>query len=450
MSDRIISVQAIDQRYDLPQGAGSDSLHVDPQYSYAVTLLQLADGEYGTGLAFTLGRGNEVVVKAIEAYAPFLVGQDLNAIMGDLARFWRRLADESQLRWLGPHKGVVHLALASITSALVDAWAIRRQKPLWQLLLEMSPEALIEWVDLAYLEDFLTHEEALEIPSREAGAPWQKHDLIVNGYPAYNTAVGWLGYDRDLLVRNCREQLEAGFGALKLKVGSATLQEDVDRIGAVRGAVGPDIRLMLDANQKWTVEQAIAAGRALQPFAPFWLEEPTHPDDILGFRDIARGIAPLKVAGGEHVANAVLFKNLLRAEAVHFVQADIVRLGGLPEFLAVMLMSRKAGLPVVPHAGDMSQIHQHLAVWQSIRLGVEPYHLEYIPHLREHFVTPIRVEGGRYQLPRVPGSSTRLVGVTPSAGVDYLAERARRGDRSSFERALAKVPDVEPEDYDKL
>jgi L-fuconate dehydratase len=411
MSDRIIAVEARDQRYDLPPGAGSDSLHVDPRYSYAVTLVQLEDGEYGTGLAFTLGRGNEVVVQAIEAYAPLVVGQDLGAIMGDLARFWRRLADESQLRWLGPQKGAIHLALASVTSALVDAWARRRQQPLWQLLLEMTPEALIEWVDLTYLEDYLTREEALDLLRRHAGAPWPEHDLVARGYPAYNTAVGWLGYDREALVRNCREQLAAGFGALKIKVGSETLAEDVERVGAVREAVGPSVRLMLDANQKWSVAEAIAAGRALRPFEPFWLEEPTHPDDILGFRDIAHGIAPLKVAGGEHVANAVQFKNLIRAGALQFVQADIVRLGGLPEFLAVMLMSKKAGLPVVPHAGDMSQIHQHLVVWQSIRLGVEPFHLEYIPHLREQFVAPIRVEGGRYHLPRAPGSSTRLVGV---------------------------------------
>jgi L-fuconate dehydratase len=352
-----------------------------------------------------------VVVKAIEAYAPFVVGQDLGAIMGDLARFWRRLADESQLRWLGPQKGAIHLALASITSALMDAWALRRQKPLWQLLLELSAEELINWVDLTYLEEYLTREEALDMLRRHAGAPWQEHDLIRHGYPAYNTAVGWLGYDQKALVRNCQEQLAAGFGALKLKVGSETLAEDVRRVGAVRETVGPSVRLMLDANQKWCVPEAIAAGRALQPFEPFWMEEPTHPDDVLGFRDIARGIAPLEVAGGEHVANAVQFKNLIRAGALHFVQADIVRLGGLPEFLAVMLMSKKAGLPVVPHAGDMSQIHQHLVVWQCIRLGVEPYHLEFIPHLREQFVTPIRVEEGRYHLPRVPGSSTRLEGV---------------------------------------
>jgi L-fuconate dehydratase len=411
MTDRIVSVEAVDRRYELPPGAGSDSLHVDPKYSYAVTLVRLADGEYGTGLGFTLGRGNEVVVRAIEAYAPFLVGQDLTAIVADLGRFWRRLADESQLRWLGPQKGAVHLALASVTSALVDAWAMRQGKPLWQLLLEKTPEELIAWVDLKYLEDFLTREEALALLREHAAAPWETHPLIVEGYPAYNTSVGWLGYDVETLVRNCREQLAAGFGALKVKVGAATLEEDVQRIGAVREAVGAGVRLMLDANQKWSVPEAIDAGRALAPFDPFWLEEPTHPDDLLGHRDIAQAIAPVRVATGEHLANAVLFKNLIRAGAAAFVQADIVRLGGLPEYLAVALMSRKAGLPVVPHVGDMGQIHQHLVVWQALRLGMEPYPLEYIPHLRERFVTPIEVTAGRYRLPRVPGSTTRLTDV---------------------------------------
>jgi L-fuconate dehydratase len=409
----IVSLQVVDRRYTLPAGAGSDALHVDPRYSYAVTLLQLEDGEYGTGLAFTLGRGNEVVCRAIDAYAPLVVGQDLEEIMAGLAAFWRRLADESQLRWLGPQKGALHLALSSITSALVDAWARRRGKPLWQLLLEMTPEELLAWVDLTYLEDYLPREEALALLRAGAAAPWAEHPLVREGYPAYNTGAGWLGYDRETMLRNLREQLAAGFRALKLKVGAATLEEDIARVGAVREALPADVRLMLDANQKWSVAEAIRAGRALAPFDPLWLEEPTHPDDVLGYREIARALAPMAIAGGEHVANAVLFKNLIRAEAIRFVQADILRLGGLPEFLAVALMSRKAGLPVVPHAGDMGQIHQHLAVWQALRLGMEPHPLEYIPHLREQFVTPARVEGGRYRLPDTPGSGTRLVGVEP-------------------------------------
>lgn len=413
MADEITAIKAVDKRFEMPAGAGSDSLHVDPMYSYAVTLLELADGEYGTGLAFTVGRGNEVVVKAIEAYAPLLVGQDLEAIMSDFARFWRRLADESQLRWLGPQKGAIHLALASITSALVDAWCRRSGKPLWQVLMEMAPEKLMRWVDLTYLEDYLTRDEALGLLREHGPSTWRDHELLAKGYPAYNTSVGWLGYDLDAVVENCRSQVAAGFGALKIKVGSSRLEDDLRRIGAVRDAVGPDIRIMTDANQRWGVPEAITAGRALQPFDCFWLEEPTHPDDVLGFQRIAREIAPLRVASGEHVANAVLFKNLIRGEGLHFVQADIVRLGGLPEFLAVMLMARKAGLPVVPHAGETSQIHQHMVVWQSIMLGVEPYHLEYIPHLKDEFATPIRVAGGRYQLPGDPGASTRMVGVAP-------------------------------------
>jgi len=413
MKNRITAIQAIDKRFELCAGEGSDSLHVDPVYSYAVTLLTLEDGEYGTGLAFTIGRGNEVVCKAIEALAPLVLGRDLGEIMSDFARFWRRLADDSQLRWLGPQKGATHLALASITSALVDAWAIRCGRPLWQLLLEMPPGQLLDWVDLTYLEDFLSREEALDLLQRFRVPDWQQHELLTRGYPAYNTGVGWLGYDLDSVVRNCRRQVSAGFGAVKIKVGSALLEDDVKRVRAVRDAIGPDIRLMIDANQKWGVPQAIEAGRALQPFNCFWLEEPTHPDDILGFQKIAREIAPLEVAGGEHVANAVLFKNLIQARALHFVQADIVRLGGLPEFLAVMLMARKAGVPVVPHAGETSQIHQHMVVFQSVALGVHPYHLEYIPHLCDRFVTPVLVESGRYRLPHTAGASTRMAGVNP-------------------------------------
>ena len=413
MADTIVAVQAVDKRFDMPAGAGSDSLHVDPVYSYAVTLLELADGEYGTGLTFTIGRGNEVVVKAIEAFAPLLVGQDLEAIMADFARFWRQLADDSQLRWLGPQKGAIHLALASVTSALVDAWARRCGKPLWQLLLEMSPDELINWIDLTWLDDALTRDEALGLLREHRPTRWQDHPLLTAGYPAYNTAVGWLGYDLDQVVANCRAQIDVGFTALKIKVGSDRLDDDVARIRAVRDAVGPDLRIMTDANQKWSVPQAIEAGQELAPFDCFWLEEPTHPDDVLGFQRIAREIAPLRVAGGEHVANAILFKNLIAARGLHFVQADVVRLGGLPEFLAVMLLARKANLPVVPHAGETSQIHQHLVLFQSIALGVDPCHLEHIPHLLLAFAEPVTVHQGRYQIPQSPGSSTRMNGVFP-------------------------------------
>jgi L-fuconate dehydratase len=409
---RIVAVEAFDQRYPLPAGAGSDAMHVDPVYSYAVTALHLADGTMGTGLAFTLGRGNEVVVRAIQALAPLVVGHSLDDAMADFARFWRRLADDSQLRWLGPHKGAVHLALASVSAALVDAWSRCRGLPLWQLLLEMSPEELLRWVDLAYLEDFLSRPEALALLRDHRPADWRRHELPSLGYPAYDTSVGWLGYDLDRLVANCRRQVAAGFGALKIKVGSPRLEQDLERLAAVRAAVGAGVRVMTDANQCWTVAEAVAAGRALARWDPYWLEEPTHPDDVLGHQEISRAIAPVRVAAGECVANAVQFKNLIRAGAISIVQADVLRLGGLPEFLAVALLARKAGLPLVPHAGsDAGQIHLHLVAWQTIALGVEPHPLEYVPHLREQFAEPASVHGGCFVLPRAPGASTRLLGV---------------------------------------
>lgn len=409
---KISRISTADKRFELPGGAGTDSIHRDPQYSYAVTLLALDNGEFGTGLAFTLGRGNEVVVKAIEALAPFVVGRDLEEVMARFAAFWRELADEPQLRWIGPHKGAIHLALASVSSALVDAWTRARDEPLWRMLVEMPPSELIEWIDLTYLDDFISRDEVLELLAEHRPAAWADHEAVRRGYPAYNTSVGWLGYDIETIVENCRAQVAAGFGAVKIKVGSARIDEDVRRVLAVRDAVGPDVHIMTDANQRWNVPAAIDAGRALAAADCLWLEEPTHPDDILGHARIAREIAPLRVAAGECVSNAVLFKNLIQAGGVHFVQADTLRLGGLPEFLAVACMARKAGLPLVPHAGDMGQIHQHLAAWQSICLGVTPYHLEYIPHLRDHFETPVELKEGRYLLPQTPGSSTRLNGLS--------------------------------------
>jgi L-fuconate dehydratase len=409
----IRSVRAFDRRFELPEHGGSDSMHPDPVYSFAVTLIELGDGEFGTGLAYTLGRGNEVVVRAIEAYAPMLIGRDLNDIMRRFARSWRALADDSQLRWIGPHKGVIHLALSSIMTALLDAWARRQRKPLWQLLLDMTPDELVDWIDFGYLDDYLTREEALDLLGCEPPAMREGHPLLSRGYPAYNTAVGWLGFDLEQLVANCKSQVDEGFSALKLKVGAPRLEDDLERISRVREAVGPDVRLMTDANQRWSVPQAITAGRALARLGCYWLEEPTHPDDVLGYQEIARSVAPLKLASGENVSNAVLFKNLIRGGGIHFVQADVTRLGGLPEWLAVALMAKKAGLPLVPHAGDMGQVHQHLVLWRALALGEEPDPLEYIPYIRAAFETPIQVERGAYRVPSEPGASTRMAGLSP-------------------------------------
>lgn len=407
--DIIKNIRAVDVRYKLADGDGSDAIHKDPVYSYAVTLLELADGEYGTGLSYSLGRGNEVVVKAIEAYAPFVVGQDLAAIMKNLATFWRGLADESQMRWIGPHKGAVHMALASITSALVDAWARRCQKPLWQLLLEMPAEELIDWVDLEYLSEMLTRDEALEILKSSGADGADRSALLEHGYPAYDTSVGWLGHDLDEVTRRSQATVAAGYRGLKLKVGSPDLQDDLERIEAVRDAVGSEIDIMTDANQRWSVDEAIRAGKSLADLNCYWLEEPTHPDDILGYQQIACAVDPLRLASGECVSNAVMFKNLIRAKGIHFIQADVLRLGGLPEWLAVALLAKKVGLPVVPHAADMGQIHQHLVFWQSIALGREPCYVEAIPHLRDEFVDPALIVNGRYQTPTSAGASTRLV-----------------------------------------
>lgn len=411
--DLIKNIRALDVRYKLGEGDGSDAIHKDPVYSYAVTLLELGDTEYGTGLSYSLGRGNEVVVKAIEAFAPLIVGQNLNDIMNDFATFWRSLADESQMRWIGPHKGAVHMALASIMSALVDAWARRCGKPLWELLLEMPADELINWIDLKYLNDMLTREEALDLLHSSCVDNETRERILKEGYPAYDTSVGWLGHDLDEVMRRSRTTVQAGFQGLKLKVGSAKLEDDLERITAVREAVGSDIDIMTDANQCWSVEQATRAGRALAELNCYWLEEPTHPDDVLGYQQIARGAAPLRLASGECVSNAVMFKNLIRAGSIHFLQADVLRLGGLPEWLAVALMAKKADLPLVPHASDMGQIHQHLVFWQSITLGRKPCYLESIPHLRNHFVEPATIRNGRYQLPKDPGASTRLIDCQP-------------------------------------
>lgn len=402
---RIRRVEAWDLRFPLPGGAGSDARHTDPVYSLAVCRLVTDAGDGGTGITLTLGAGNDLVARAIAAYARSLIGLDVEATVGRLGRWWSELADEPQLRWLGPHKGVTHLALASVCGAVVDAWARHRGAPLWRLLLDASADELLAMVDLRALGPDL--DEATARRLLRGAAPQDVAAFERDGYRGYDTSIGWLGYPKEVLVENALAAVAAGVDAVKVKIGSERLGDDVARVAAVRDAIGPDRLLMVDANQCFDVGGATEAGRALDGLGVFWFEEPVHPDDLFGYRAVADAL-PMRVAGGEHLPNQVAFASFLRAGALGVAQPDVVRLGGLPEFLAVALLCARHGVPVAPHAGDMGQIHQHLAPFVAARLGGERIPLECIPHLRPWFTEPARVVDGAYRLPDAPGASTTL------------------------------------------
>ncbi len=408
MSLTIASVTTRDARFRLKPGEGTDAVHSNPQYAYAVTLLHAEDGTVGTGFVLTLGMGNDLVTAAIEMLAGSLVGRDIDELMASFGQTQRSLANHPQLRWLGPHKGVVHLALASITNACFDLWAKSRGVPLWKLLLDLDSRQLVDLLDLSYLEDVLTRDEAIQLVEVHRPGRSSRDHVLADGYPGYDTSIGWFGYTDERLVENAKQAVASGFLALKLKVGSDDPQRDYRRAAMLREAVRSDVDLMIDVNQQWSVPAAIEHCRHLSDLDLLWVEEPTHPDDILGHQRIAREIQPLKIATGEHVANRIGFKNLIQAEAVHFVQPDITRLAGISEFLAVALLAKQAGLPVAPHVGDMGQVHQHLMLFLRIALDNEPIFLEHIPHLREYFIHPAMIEGGRYVTPQEPGSSADL------------------------------------------
>ena len=408
MPSRVITaVSSHDLRYELEAGAGADSIHANPQYSYAVTQLHAGDLR-GVGLAFTLGGGNELVCQAIDALSGILVGREIEELMADFGATYAQLLEHPQYRWLGPHKGVVHLALSSIVNACWDLWAKARGLPLWRLLLDLSPEALLNTLHLRYLEDALTRVEALQLLRDEMPKRDSRMGIIQRGYPGYDTSIGWFQYSDDTIKQNIIQSLERGFDAVKLKVGSADAARDIRRAYLVRETVGDSARVMLDCNQQWTLPQAIAVCAQLRDMNPYWIEEPTHPDDVLAHQTLSREIAPMKLAIGEHLPNQLLFKNYVQARAAGFLQPDCVRLGGVSEFIVVSLLARKYGLPVVPHVGDMGQIHQHLVLFNHIALGHEVVFLEYIPHLRAHFTQPARVEQGVYVTPQAPGSSSDL------------------------------------------
>jgi L-fuconate dehydratase len=404
----IKTISTRDARYPIGSGHGSDAIHKDPIYSYAATLLIDDRGRLGTGLAFTLGEGNDLVCAAARFYAQRLAGRDIEEVMADFGAFQKSLADEQQFRWLGPHKGIVQLALASVTNACWDLWAKTRGIPLWKLLLDLSPEQVVATLDLSYLEDELTRDQALQILRDAQPTRANREGVLRAGYPGYDTSVGWFNYPDEQVRENCKRAVAAGFTAMKLKVGSTDPERDIRRAHIVRETAGPEARVMLDANQQWTLPQALAICRRLRAMDPFWIEEPTHPDDVLAHRTLADAIAPTKVALGEHVPNRVIFKNYLQAKCAGFIQVDAVRVAGVSEFLAVSLLCRKFGVPVVPHVGDMGQLHQHLVLFNHIALNHDVVFLEHIPHLREHFVHPCQVERGFYRTPQEPGASCDL------------------------------------------
>ncbi|WP_431213068.1 enolase C-terminal domain-like protein [Puia sp. P3] len=403
----IKQVSVIDRRYPLGGGAGSDAIHKDPVYSYAVTQLIDEDGETGTGLAFTLGEGNELVCQAAAFYAQQLKGKDIEDVMRNFGALFRELSNEQQFRWLGPHKGVVHLGLASVTNACFDLWAKRRGLPLWRLLTDLSPEALVDTLDLSYLEDELTRDQAIALMRANDVGRGAREKIVETGYPGYDTSIGWFNYSDQQVADNVRRAVGAGFSALKLKVGAPDPERDIRRAHLVRLAAGEGVKVMLDANQQWNLPQAIAVCGQLQAIRPYWIEEPTHPDDILAHKTLAEAIAPVKLALGEHVPNRVIFKNYLQTGCAGFIQVDAVRVGGVSEFITVSLLCRKYRIPVVPHVGDMGQLHQHLVLFNHIAMGHEAQFLEHIPHLKKHFIHPARVSGGVYQAPQEPGSKLR-------------------------------------------
>jgi L-fuconate dehydratase len=392
--------------------AGTDAMHPDPDYSAAYVVLGTDSGIEGHGLAFTIGRGNEVVALAIEAFRPHVIGRRLDEITSDFAGFWRLLAGDSQLRWLGPEKGVIHLALAAIVNAIWDLYAKAERKPLWKLLADMTPRQIVSCIDFRYITDALTAEEALEILEGQAPTKAAREiELLKVGYPAYTTSVGWFGYSDEQIRGLCRDALAGGWRHFKVKVGG-TLEDDARRLGVVRHELGRTCKLMIDANQRWDVGEAIERVNALAKFDLWWIEEPTSPDDVLGHAAIARGVAPVRVATGEHAANRVIFKQLLQAEAIGVCQIDSCRLGGVNENLAVMLMAAKFGVPVCPHAGGVGlcELVQHLSMFDYIAITgtMQDRVIEYVDHLHEHFVDPVAIRDGHYLPPTRPGYSTEI------------------------------------------
>lgn len=402
--NRITSLKTYDIRFPTSDNLdGSDAINKDPDYSATYIVVETEQDDRGYGLIFTIGRGNDLCCYAVEAMQHLVVGQDFNSIKSDIYRFYDHLRSDSQLRWLGPEKGVVHMAAGGIMNAIWDMWARDEGKPLWRLVVDMSPEQLADCLDLRYVSDVLTRTEALEIlRSRQTGKEERIRHLERHGFPAYTTSPGWLGYSDYKTSRLCKEAVEQGFRHIKLKVGE-NLEDDIRRCGIVRDAVGNDIRLMIDANQAWEIEEAIDWVSRLAPFKPWFIEEPTSPDDVLGHRRIRKSLDGIKVATGEHCQNRIMFKQFIAHDAIDIVQIDACRLSSLNEILTVYLVAAKYGKPVCPHAGGVGlcEYVQHLSMIDYARIAGDMTDrvAEYVDQLHEHFEDPCRIRAGAYVAP---------------------------------------------------
>lgn len=415
MATTIIDATVRDIRFPTAVSrAGSDAMNPDPDYSAAYVILHTdhPDGIAGHGLTFTIGRGNELCVAAIDALRPLVVGRTLESFTADMGAFWNTVTGDSQLRWTGPEKGVIHLATAAVVNAVWDLYAKAESKPLWKLLCDMSPEQIVSAVPFRHITDALTPDEALEILAHLGPTRAEREERILReGYPAYTTSAGWIGYSDDEMRELLREAIARGWTHFKMKVGR-NLDDDLRRAAVIREEIGWDRTLMMDANQVWDVPDAIAWMKELARFKPLWIEEPTSPDDVLGHRAVADAVRPIGVATGEHCQNRIMFKQFLQAGAIDFCQIDSCRLGGVNEVIAVLLLAAKFDIPVCPHAGGVGlcEYVQHLAIFDYVAVSgsLDNRVLEYVDHLHEHFVDPVVMWGDRYEPPSAPGYSITM------------------------------------------
>jgi len=416
MSENVIkSLEVHDVRFPTSlELHGSDAMHKDPDYSAVYSVIETSSGKKGFGIAFSVGRGNEIMVKAVEVIRPLVVGRRLCDVFENFGAFWREIVQDGQLRWLGPEKGVTHMATASVLNALWDLWARMEGKPVWKLLSDMTPEEIIKLVDFSYLSEALTKEEALQIlKANKPTQPKREENLLKNGYPAYTTSTAWLGYTDEILIEKCKTALSEGWTRFKMKVG-ADLEDDRRRASVIRREIGYENDLMMDANGRWDVNEAITWMKDLTEFRPLWIEEPTHPDDILGHQKIAEALRPqgVGVATGECCSNRVVFKQLLQAKAIKFLQIDSARVGSINENIAILLLAKKFGVAVCPHAGGVGlcEMVQHIIMFDYLCVSAttQGRSCEYVDHLHEHFEAPVVIANACYKPPMTPGYSTEM------------------------------------------